>query len=133
MVSLVTRMRRTQPSAVRLMRFVFIVACLVTLACALYSALMPEVPGPFGDKILHGVVFYVLALLGVLAYPKTFGPWVGVGLVLFGGAIELLQGLPAFKRDPEWSDLLADAVGVFLAVLPLTVARFRDSLAALRR
>ena len=44
-------------------------------------------------------------------------------LVLFGGAIELLQASMGFGRRAEWMDLLADAAGIIIGIaLSLTPA-----------
>ena len=133
MVSLVTRMRRTQPSAIRSLRVLFWLACIAALAGALGTFVTPTIETNGGDKLLHAGVFYLLALLGVLGYPKAAPAIVGLGLVVFGGAIELLQAIPALHRDPDIADLVADAIGVTVAIFPLSVARARDGLAALRR
>ena len=51
-----------------------------------------------------------LASLGLLAYPRQ--PWrVAIALLAFGGAIELAQAATGWRYG-EWSDWLADAVGL---------------------
>jgi VanZ family protein len=62
------------------------------------------------DKAQHALAFTVLATLGLLAYPRQ--PWrVAIGLLAFGGAIELAQAATGWRHG-EWSDWLADAVGL---------------------
>ena len=41
--------------------------------------------------------------------------WVIVGLILFGGLMEVLQGLLTVTRQPSTLDWLADIVGILLA------------------
>ena len=62
------------------------------------------------DKAQHALAFTALASLGLLAYPRQ--PWrVAIALLAFGGAIELAQAATG-GRYGEWSDWLADAVGL---------------------
>ena len=80
--------------------------------------------GPFGgveaasgiwDKAAHFVVFgLILWSFGVLfrRLPRTVAALLAVAL---GGAVEVVQGLVG--RDASWADLLADALGVAVALL----------------
>ena len=62
------------------------------------------------DKAQHALAFTALALLGLLAYPRQ--PWrMVLALLAFGGAIELAQAATGWRYG-EWSDWLADAVGL---------------------
>lgn len=64
------------------------------------------------DKVQHALAFAVLALWGLLAYPLH--PWrVLLGLLAFGGAIEVAQAMTTW-RFADWQDWLADAVGLAL-------------------
>ena len=89
-------------------------------ACAfavLVLATMPvqqTMPGTGWDKADHLAAFLALGLLGQRAYP-TIKAACQLGLLAFGGGIELLQSaLP--HRDAAWLDFLADAAGLFLAL-----------------
>ena len=62
------------------------------------------------DKAQHAAAFAVLTALGFAAFAQRPGR-VAVGLVFFGGAIELAQ-LAVGWRFAEWQDVLADTVGV---------------------
>jgi len=62
------------------------------------------------DKSNHALAFSVLAILGCLAY-STRIQIVLVGLVLYGGFIEILQSLTPYHLA-EWGDLVADIIGV---------------------
>lgn len=80
--------------------------------------------GPFGnveaasgvwDKGAHFVVFgLILWSLGVLfrALPRTAAALLALAL---GGAVEVVQGFVG--RDASWGDLLADALGIGVALL----------------
>ena len=85
------------------------------LAVVLILALMPPralVPPTGWDKASHVLAFAVLAILGAASYPQRKTP-VLLGLVAYGGMIELLQALTGY-RSAEWRDLVADGVGVVL-------------------
>lgn len=70
----------------------------------------PELPTTGWDKSNHFLGFFVLALLGLLAYEASRGK-LFFGLLAFGGLIEVLQSLTTY-RLAEWADLGADGLGV---------------------
>lgn len=64
------------------------------------------------DKFAHLATYAVLGgwfSLLVRRWPAL--AWVFIGLTVYGGLIELLQGLTGY-RSAEWGDLLANAVGL---------------------
>lgn len=67
------------------------------------------------DKADHALGWMGLTLLGLAAWPKR-GALLAVGLVAFGGLVEVLQGFTGY-RSAEWGDLLADALGVGAALV----------------
>lgn len=105
----------------RLLQAAFWVAMLV----AVVGALTPNPPSPEVanlDKAVHFTTFYVLELLGLLAFPRVRLLLPAIGLVVFGGAIEIVQGLVG--RDASGWDLLADGLGVVAALAPFVAARW---------
>jgi VanZ family protein len=82
---------------------------LVVLVLALLPP-APYMPATPWDKANHVAAFSVLALLGYGSYrDRTIA--VLLGLLVYGGAIELLQALTPYRTgDP--TDLLADAAGL---------------------
>ena len=67
----------------------------------------------FWDKAQHALAFMVLGIWGLMVYPLY--PWrVMLGLLCFGGAIEVAQAMTTW-RFSDWHDWLADAVGLALA------------------
>lgn len=78
--------------------------------------LAPLAEGTGGDKLVHAVLFAVLALL-VLRAVRAAGPipratrlLVVLAVALYGGATELAQATsPA--RTASWGDLVADVAG----------------------
>ena len=84
------------------------------LAVVMVLALMPVGPMPSigWDKANHALAFAVLAMLGRTAYPQQ-GARIWLGLLAYGGLIELLQGLTDY-RSADWLDVVADGVGLFI-------------------
>jgi VanZ family protein len=94
----------------------------------------PHLEGPFGwDKMDHFTAYFGLAAMATMVVglrPRL--AWIIAGVILFGGALEILQGFVG--RDPELGDFIANSIGVFagLAVavlflrLPLVGARAAD-------
>lgn len=107
------------PAAVRtLLRLLFLLA----LPAVFWLALMPvpEVAKLFSwqDKVEHALLFAGLALLGWLAWPNR--PWlIVIGLLAYGGAMEVAQSLTTHRMGDPW-DWLADAIGL-LALLPFAL------------
>jgi VanZ family protein len=67
------------------------------------------------DKAAHFIAFgLILWSFGVLfrRLPRT---WAALLAIILGGAVEVVQGY--IGRDPSWGDLLADALGVAVALL----------------
>lgn len=82
------------------------------VAAVLTLSLLPnasELPTTGWDKSNHGIAFVTLAILGLFAYPRRSGA-LFIGLLLFGGLIEILQFFTGY-RSAEWADWLADAIG----------------------
>lgn len=63
------------------------------------------------DKFYHVLAFAILAFPISIVRPKL-ALWVGVGVIAYGGVIELVQ--PAFGRQAEWADFMADGIGAVL-------------------
>ena len=97
-------------------------ACLLAV---LVLSLLPQADLPpvntGWDKADHAFAYLVLGLLGLAAFPGRV-VLVFAGLVAFGGAVEMLQGLTTW-RFAEWSDLLADVIGLAAAALVVPLWR----------
>ncbi len=72
---------------------------------------LPSVPGI--DKTHHFVAYAVLMFPVALRKPK-YWLWVALFFVGWSGAIELIQ--PYVNRYGEWSDLLANVVGILCGI-----------------
>jgi hypothetical protein len=90
---------------------------------ALTMALIPNPPAIINDKVQHMGAFAVLGLLGSLAYPRIPHRWILVGLSLFGAAIEIAQGIPAFHRDSDPLDWLADTIACAIVLTAVRLWR----------
>lgn len=106
------------PTTPRLRRLIFG----ATLIATFVAACLPPAEAPTlgeSDKFNHIVAFTVLSIVASWAYPRLRAGWILVGLGFVGGAIELVQAIPAIGRDAEWADWAADlaAVAITLAIV----------------
>jgi hypothetical protein len=120
--------------AVSIARAVFLLACLALVILTLVPGDFLPAKGPFNfwDKTQHALAFAVLTVLGLWGWPRQTLHWrLVVGLVSLGGAIEIAQSLTGWRHG-EWSDWVADAIGVASAIfgksLVETVLRLRAGL-----
>jgi len=93
-------------------------AFVLSLASVLLLSLAPATPASLTtgwDKTNHLLGFAVLGLLGLWSYPGRTVT-VLLGLLAYGGLIEVLQSLTPY-RLAEWADLLADALGLLLGAV----------------
>ena len=89
-------------------------AFFVALLGATWALLAPEPPAvgervPFLDKLLHVLLFAVLALMAAKAYPDKPRWGIAAALVFYGVCVEIAQ--PRTGRAFEILDILADALG----------------------
>ena len=70
----------------------------------------------FQDKIYHLVEYFILGVLGYLAYGKSLGYKIMIYCILFGVLDELYQGLIP-GRFPNAFDAIADGLGVILGYI----------------
>jgi len=97
-------------------------ALLLLAALITVLALVPAPPRQMDlgwDKLNHVFAFAALAVCAVFGWrggSRAARLAVLLGLLAFGGAIELVQ-LQVPNRSGEWSDLGADAIGIGLGAL----------------
>jgi len=89
------------------------------VAVILYLTLAPtqDVPGSgvVWDKAAHAIAFGLLTIIGLLM--STHRRWTVVGCVwALSAGIEVAQALMPYGRQGDWIDLLADTIGIVLAV-----------------
>ncbi len=94
------------------------IALVLLVSLVAFLAVTPMPPRELStgwDKLNHALAFASLAFSGCLAFPASrrslLAVWLGV--LLFGGAIEIVQAFVP-GRSCEWEDLLADAMGAVL-------------------
>jgi VanZ family protein len=98
-------------------RWIFAICIIAILVLALQSD-PPRLPADPSDKIQHMLAFGALAFIAPLAFRQMSLLAIGLGLSAMGGLIELLQMVPAVRRDSDLSDWLVD-IGAVVAVLLL--------------
>ena len=76
----------------------------------------------FYDKAQHVLVFVTLTVTGLLAFPQH-GKTVVLGLICYGGLMEVLQSLLTTTRHGEWLDWLTDGLGILVGVGVYSVGR----------
>jgi VanZ family protein len=104
----------------KLWRTAFCATAVAVLALSLMPTTL-ETPGTGWDKSNHLLAYALLAWLGLRAYAQR--PWpVLLGLLAHGGLVEALQFLTP-HRLAEWSDLLADVLGLLLGWVVVYAAR----------
>lgn len=96
---------------------VIVVGALLLQALIVYA---PQVPGPEpavpgADKVVHGIVFALpVVLAGAARLP--WWRWLAVALALHAPVSELIQQTMLPRRSGDPLDVLADLVGVGLAI-----------------
>lgn len=68
------------------------------------------------EKMQHVLAFSCLTLLIIGQNKKNF-TYLCLLILALGGIIELMQ--PFMHRSAEWSDMLANSIGVFIIYLPV--------------
>lgn len=83
------------------------------------------------DKLVHCGLFFTMTVLysaGYLKYNKKPGlsvltaVLIILGMVAYGGAIELLQKYVFTWRSADWDDLFADTVGICMGMFGVLVS-----------
>ena len=85
------------------------------------ASLMPNPPDlthmQGGDKVEHGVAYFILTFWFSQIYAKNRVRWtIGITFILLGVAMEYLQGMTGY-RTFEYADMAANTVGVLCALL----------------
>jgi VanZ family protein len=107
------------PLRLRLALYALAVAVLLYL-CLAPSRDLPQVN--VWDKAEHAIAWLVLAGVGLLLFPRR-ALTIGVFAIAVGVLVEILQGSPAIGRDADVRDVLADSVGVAVALAIGSLAR----------
>jgi len=98
-------------AAIKVWRLCFWLAVVVVTVGALTPApYLPPQALSVWDKAQHALAFALLGALGVRVYAARV-PVVLLGLLVFGGLIELAQAATGW-RTGDWWDWAADVVGI---------------------
>ena len=105
---------------------------LILLGTLIPGSNLPEHPVFSYDKLVHAAAFMVWTLATGITW-RAFQPQrlsltvLIVAPLLFGVAIEVLQGILPTSRSPEWMDVIFDALGTFFGLLVyLLILRIKD-------
>lgn len=106
----------------RLIRLAFWCSAIVLAIASLVPVdLLPRQAATIWDKGQHAFGFAWLALLGLLAHHERFWTML-LGLMVFGGAIELAQAATGWRYG-EWLDFAADGIGILIGAAIWLAAR----------
>ncbi|WP_340587919.1 VanZ family protein [Erythrobacter alti] len=87
------------------------------IAATMWFALIPPEMGGLGGTSYHGVAFMVLGLLTPAAFPRVPLVAIWILLLVFGGGIELAQGMMNVNRHSEWDDFVTDAFAATVGIV----------------
>jgi len=109
------------------------ITCYLVATVLFFSPIDPNSTDlfPHFDKFAHCIVFFSLAGLTEFSL-KNKSVWIILGLIFYGGAVEVLQG-QFFNREASFLDLMADISGIAFFYLFLTKTKlscFRSWVAA---
>jgi VanZ family protein len=71
------------------------------------------------DKAEHALAFFGMSVWFGGLVRRTRYPLIALAMLLFGGGIEIAQGLMGLGRDADILDFVADAIGITVAMILL--------------
>lgn len=83
------------------------------------------------DKASHFIGYFVLTLVGILAFPNVPLVVIGVAILAQSALVESLQ--PYVGRSRDLCDLVANAFGILGVLGPVVVFRLREFVQQVRR
>jgi VanZ family protein len=89
----------------------------ITIMCLEPARYVPNLH--LWDKAEHALAFFGLSVwFGGLTRRSRY-PLIAVAMLLFGGGIEIAQGVMGLGRDMDIKDFVADGVGIAVALILL--------------
>lgn len=108
----------------RLLLFIALGWTLLLTVLSLFSVKkLPKLEFDFSDKLLHSFFYLILSLLWFLYFEikdgkKKLHPLlIGSIIFFYGIVIEALQEIMPYGRSADWKDMVANAMGILIAVL----------------
>ncbi len=109
-----------------------IATILYSLALAVISLVkfrdIPDYIPSFSDKVLHFLMYGILAFLWIITFTHKFKlkriyaiVWAGIIAVVFGIIIEVLQGTVTNTRVTDQNDIIANTLVVILVILIIVI------------
>ena len=88
----------------------------VVLGSLLPGPIIEKITPTVNDKIEHFSAYFVLMMWFGGLYPRAKHLRVAGALLFLGAALDILQGVATTTRDFEVLDIVADAVGILVAL-----------------
>lgn len=89
----------------------------IAVSCLEPAKYVPDVH--LWDKAEHALAFFGMSVWFGGLVRRTRYPLIALTMLLFGGGIEIAQGLMGWGRDADILDFVADAVGITVAMVLL--------------
>ena len=89
----------------------------VILGSLLPGPVIREITPAISDKVMHFSAYFALMVWFAGLYPRSKHVRVAVALVALGTALDILQGTATRTRSFELLDIVADAVGIVVALV----------------
>ncbi|MEY4760455.1 MAG: hypothetical protein RLZZ200_311 [Pseudomonadota bacterium] len=94
-----------------------LIALAITVTCLVPARELPQLGVAIWDKLEHAFAFFVLCFWFAGVVSRRDYLYLVLAMLAFGGAIEIAQGLMGLGREADLHDLMADGLGVFVALL----------------
>jgi VanZ family protein len=106
--------------------FVLVLLALLAVSLAPPGSPLGQVALWPGDKASHIAAFYALTALSMAVFPRAHILILCLGLGLLGAGIEYGQGFVG--REVSAPDMIANLIGMLIALLPVAVHSLRMTL-----
>lgn len=83
---------------------------------------MPELPAVPGNDKIHHFIAYSALMFSVALRKSKYWPAVGLFLIFWSGAIELIQ--PYVNRHSDWMDLLTNCAGIIIGAITASLINY---------
>ena len=77
------------------------------------------------DQISHALIIYCVTLLSAVSFPRIKPIWLALFFGCIAVGVEVAQLYKIVPGDAQISDVVADAIGILAALLPIAAVRAR--------